>query len=210
MYSVIILKTLAAAHWVLTRGKAAVKECEWAGNLKTLKLIEWVITCLKGKGMKPHPWYWTRVQKLSLFSTGRCRSQQDVRVSPLLAHPPALVRVLLFQSRKRIPQEQPSRNALIADGHSTAGSAPLPVPDTLINFCKDVLQPQSWWFKISLGQRNKSLWYISRLMDRSSPLVQRIGHFQRKEMLYSVFVTQGDDFLNYELFVSVWRENYSV
>lgn len=98
----------------------------------------------------------------------------------------------LIQSRKRFPQEQPSRNALIADGHGTAGSAPLPIPDTLINFRKDVLQPQSWWFKISLGQRNKSLW--SRLMDRSIPLVQRIVHFQRKEMLHSVFVIQGNDF----------------
>lgn len=204
----IILGTLAAAHWVLTQGKAAVKECEWAGNVKTLRLIEWVIPYLKGKGMKPHPRYWTWVQNPSLSSTERCKSQQDVRVPPLLAHSPALVRTLLAQSRRRIPQEQRSRNALIADG--TAGSAPLPVPDSLINFCKDALQPQSWWFKIRLGQRHKSLWYISRLMDRSSPLVQRTRHFQRKEMLCSVFVTQGNDFQNYKLFVSVWGENDSV
>lgn len=93
---------------------------------------------------------------------------------PFLAHPPALARALLVQSRKRVPRNSPPGIlSLIADGNSTVGSAPLPGSVTFINFCKDVLQRQSWWFKISLGQRNKSLWHISRLMGRSSPLVQK-------------------------------------
>lgn len=171
MYCVIILETFASAHWVLTQGKAAVKEREWAGNMKTLKLMEWVITDLKGKGMKPYPCYWTRMQNPSPFSSGRCKSQQDVRVSLLFAHPPALVRALSVQRRKRIPQEQPSRKALSNcrwQQHCWICSSSRVC---WINFCKDVLQRQSWWFKALV--KETKVWHISRLMDRSSPLVQR-------------------------------------
>lgn len=172
-------------------GKSSCEGIEWAGNLETLELIEWVITDLEGKGVKPHPCCWTPMQNPSLFSTGRCR---DVRVSLFPAHPPALVRALLVQSRKR-PQEEPSRNAVTADG--TAGSASLPSLSLWLIFARMFcsLKADDWrlaWVKATKVSDIFQDWWIGAVLwcrECSASL----GHFQRKEMLHSVFVTQCND-----------------
>lgn len=97
---------------------------------------------LKGKGVRPIP-------ATELGCKNRvCAAQGGAGPSRISGFPLFLLTLLVRQGpfgpeQEEGPQELHSRNVLIADGSGTAGSGPLPVSVTWINFCKDVLQPQS-------------------------------------------------------------------